>query len=263
MVANIPTSTTVLVIDDDELLNNLICKNLKKIGVEADSTTSGTEAIRMISKTNYFLLMVDYKLPDMTGQQLMGSLIERNKIVPFIMMTGFGDEQVAVEVMKLGARDYLIKDSSLIDSLPGVMSRVFEQLSLEMQQSRTEAELQESQERFRNLFYNSLNGIAFHEIVTDANGSAIDYIFVDVNPAYEDLTGLDRLDIVGRRASEVMPGSENSPLLKTYESVAIRGKSTLFDRYIEELDEHYRVVAFSSRQGEFTTVITDITELRQ
>ncbi|MCP4613906.1 MAG: PAS domain-containing protein, partial [Planctomycetes bacterium] len=90
-----------------------------------------------------------------------------------------------------------------------------------------------------------------------------DYLFIDVNPAYEDLTGLNRDEIVGKLASEVMPGSENSPLIKIYDKVAIGGESARFDRYIEELGEHYRIVAFSSRPGEFTTIITDVTDLRQ
>lgn len=69
------------------------------------------------------LMLLDLKLPDGSGPALVASLQSATKPVPFVIVTGQGDEKVAVEVMKQGALDYVMKDTGLIDLLPAVVKR--------------------------------------------------------------------------------------------------------------------------------------------
>ncbi len=67
--------------------------------------------------------------------------------------------------------------------------------------------LTKSEQRYRSLFESMLNGFAVHEVVLDEAGQPVDYVFLEVNAAFEGHTGLRRQDIVGKRVTEVLPGN--------------------------------------------------------
>ncbi|MBW1742726.1 MAG: response regulator [Deltaproteobacteria bacterium] len=145
------TGTLILVVEDDEGLNNLISKTLERSGFQTISALQGTTAIEQIMSHDSVMIVLDYQLTDMTGKQLIEQLLEMGKVVPFIMVTGQGDERTAVEMMKLGARDYLVKDTGFMDQLPRVVSRALENVNVETKLAHAEEELRHSQERFRQM----------------------------------------------------------------------------------------------------------------
>ena len=148
-------SRRILVVEDDAALSNLAQKTLRKAGFYTEGVSSGTEAIERIMANPDMALLLDMKLPDKTGSEIISDLIERNSLVPFIVMTGHGDEKTAVEMMKLGARDYLVKGLNLIELLPGVFHGLFRELENEQQLHTAEKALQESEDRFRRLADNA------------------------------------------------------------------------------------------------------------
>jgi PAS domain-containing protein len=70
---------------------------------------------------------------------------------------------------------------------------------------QTELALMESEKRYRSLFDNSISGFALHEIITNNTGHPIDYRFLEVNRAFEELTGLKSDDICGKKVTEILP----------------------------------------------------------
>ncbi len=131
----------VLVVDDDEGLCNLIIKTLEKNGYKALAVSLGKDAISYAKENPDILLLIDQTLPDMTGRDIIETLSIENHTIDFIMMTGQGDERLAVEMMKIGARDYLIKDTGLLDFLPGVLKRVMQNIETENRLIETEIAL--------------------------------------------------------------------------------------------------------------------------
>ena len=119
--------------------------------------------------------------------------------------------------------------------------------------------LRESEARYRSLF-NSINeGFALHELVYDEKGEPCDYRFLDVNPAFERLTGLKRKDVVGKLASQVLPN--NDPYwLKNFAEVALTGKATHFENHSAALDRYYDVYASCPKRGQFSVLFVEITE---
>ncbi len=142
---------TILIADDDEMLAKLVSFTLHKAGFETIRVASGSEAVAKAMQTPGCLMLLDYQLNDMTGQEVIEKLIEAEYEVPFIVMTGQGDEQTAVEMMKLGARDYIIKESGLRHTLPQIVSQVVVQLAVEDGIRQTEMKLRQSEERFRQI----------------------------------------------------------------------------------------------------------------
>lgn len=126
----------------------------------------------------------------------------------------------------------------------------------------TENKLEESEERYRLLITQMIQGLALHEVIFDEAGSVIDYRFIDSNQTFERLTGLKREDIIGKTVLEVMPKTEHSKIEK-YGHVAMTGESMFFEDYSEESGKHFEVTAYSPKPKQFATIYTDITERKR
>jgi len=124
-----------------------------------------------------------------------------------------------------------------------------------------ETKLRDSEQRYRTLFETMVEGFALHEIITDDKESPCDYRFLDVNPAFEKLTGLKRSDLVGRRVLEVLPGIEKR-WIDNYGRVALTGESLHMEEYSSELKRWYSVFAYRTAPGQFAALFTDITSLK-
>jgi PAS domain S-box-containing protein len=117
----------------------------------------------------------------------------------------------------------------------------------------------DSENKFQQLFSRMTAGFAYHKIIIDRNGKPIDYVFLEVNQAFENLTGLKASEIVNKKISAVLP--QNEPLwLEIYGKVAISGESVQFESFSAPLNKYYDVSAFSPKKYFFATIFSDITE---
>ncbi|MFP4548705.1 MAG: hypothetical protein ACLFQM_11285, partial [Fidelibacterota bacterium] len=131
-----------------------------------------------------------------------------------------------------------------------------------LKQRRYKTKILESESKFRALFENVNIGIGLYRIITDDNGMPVDFVFLDVNSKYEDLTGLDSRDILSRRGSEIIPNIENA-WVDRFGRVALNGISIDFVDYSDHLKKYWEVKAFSPKPGQFAIVLTDITEQKK
>ncbi|MEN6474023.1 MAG: response regulator [Syntrophaceae bacterium] len=119
---------SVLIVEDDPGLSDLIHKTLSDQGLGCTCTFNGSQALEWLAKNHADLLLLDYSLPDMAGSMLIESLGKSQAAPPFIVITGHGDEHIAVDMMKAGAQDYLVKDTALLDRLPTIVTRAFKDI---------------------------------------------------------------------------------------------------------------------------------------
>lgn len=132
------------------------------------------------------------------------------------------------------------------------------QLTLLMNSVWKESERKTAQEQYEKLFSEMFDGFALHEIILDENGKTINYKFLDVNPAFEKLTGLKREDIIGKTILEVMPNTEEYWIEK-YGEVALSGNPILYDNFAVEIGKYFEVRAFQPAPNQFATIISDIS----
>ena len=143
------TAATLLVVDDDRGLLRLAAKALERHGFSVATAASGSEAIAWLKENKPDLLLLDLKLQDSDARQVISQLSDLKRLAPFLIITGQGDERVAVEMMKSGARDYLVKGAEFLELLPSVAARVLAQIEQEAKLAAAEEALRLSEERFR------------------------------------------------------------------------------------------------------------------
>jgi PAS domain S-box-containing protein len=119
--------------------------------------------------------------------------------------------------------------------------------------------IQKSEQRYRSLFTEMKEGFALHEIICNGEGVPVDYRFMTLNPAFEELTGLKAKDTVGHTIKEIVPDIEHA-WIERYGTVALTGVPAVFEDYTASLKKYYRVVAFCPQKGQFAVLFTDITE---
>jgi PAS domain S-box-containing protein len=122
-----------------------------------------------------------------------------------------------------------------------------------------EQALRESEEHYRSLFGNMLNGYAYCRMLFE-QGRPKDFVYLDVNSAFEALTGLK--DVTGKRVSEVIPGIQESDpeLLEIYERVALTGTPERFETFVGALGMWFSISVYSPKKEFFVAIFDVITE---
>ncbi|MEW6220605.1 MAG: MASE3 domain-containing protein [Thermodesulfobacteriota bacterium] len=131
--------------------------------------------------------------------------------------------------------------------------------------SRREAQFQAGERKYRSLFDNMQNGFAYQRIILNDQGVPADWVFLEVNSAFERLTGLRQEDVVGRRVTEVLPGIEQDPAdwIGRFGQVALTGQPVQFESYARLLQKWFSVSAFSPQEGLFAVTFSDISASKQ
>jgi signal transduction histidine kinase len=142
-------SVTILVVDDDPGLARLMERALRREGYRTDSAGSGRDATLWLKQNRADLLLLDLKLPDLGGPELLEAMRKTGHLVPFVIITGQGDERVAVEMMKRGALDYLVKDVNFIEFIPTVVKRALDQVERSHRLEAAEKNMRDSERRER------------------------------------------------------------------------------------------------------------------
>jgi len=143
---SLPVHTAVVIEDDDGILR-LILKQLSRESIPNIGFMDEVEALRWIEENQSvpLLLVLDYRLRKLDGKQFLSELSARGISVPFLVVTGHGDERLAVELMKLGAKDYVVKDARFLDLLPVTVSRTIAALTAELRIKELEERLRHSE----------------------------------------------------------------------------------------------------------------------
>jgi PAS domain S-box-containing protein len=157
------------------------------------------------------LLLLDLKLQDFDARQVIGQLSALKRLPPFLIITGQGDERVAVEMMKSGARDYLVKSAGFLEALPAVVARVLARIEQEGKLAAAEEALRLSEERFRVALKHS-------PIMVFNQDAELRYTWVHNEAVIQ--TGKE---MMGRTDAELLPSEEADRLTQIKARVLVTG----------------------------------------
>ncbi|MDP2207934.1 MAG: response regulator [Bacteroidota bacterium] len=107
----------ILVVDDEDTLRTVLSQELKGEGYEVETAADGLLALDAIKQNKFDLVLLDIKMPNMDGFEVLKYIKQNHKDLKIIMLTGFADLKNAIESKKLGAEDFVSKPYDLVDLL--------------------------------------------------------------------------------------------------------------------------------------------------
>ena len=130
---------------------------------------------------------------------------------------------------------------------------------------RAEEALRKSEEEYSSLFDNMINGFAYCKMIFDESGKPVDFVYLQINDAFEKITGLKRDVVVGKNVTEALPGikEENPQLFEIYGKVALSGQREKFEVFLKPLRLWLSVSVYSPKKGYFAAVFEDITDRKE
>jgi PAS domain S-box-containing protein len=254
---------SVLVVDDDRGLLRLIEKALIREGIRVAAAATGSEAADFLSARPVELLLLDLKLSDLQGRELVERLAAVRPSVPFIIMTGQGDERVAVEMMKSGAMDYLVKDAEFLELLPTRVNRALHQIEKDRKISRAEEALAK-EHAFNAALLNTSGALI---VALDRGGRIVRF-----NRACERTTGYSQLEVRGRHFWEsLVPREEWDRVRASFEGLCQGQAQSEFEAHWLTKAGESRLIRWSNAsllntEGEAEYIIgtgLDLTEHRR
>jgi PAS domain S-box-containing protein len=180
----------LFIVEDDDDVALLIRKALERAGHQVTSCRTAADALIVLSQDNFDLVLLDQRLPDMAGLDLLRTLGREGISVPVLMVTAYGDEQLATEVLRAGGLDYIVKDTALT-FLTDLPKRVTE--------SVTRHRLQQLNRLLSEALDSARDGI----MITDLQGTML-----HVNGALETISGYGRQELLGQNPRLFKSGTQ-------------------------------------------------------
>ncbi len=250
----------VLLVEDSRSDADLYLRELKRAGFEvrADLVQTPEEYDQRLRSTSYDIVLADYRLPDWTGLDALSQLQQMEKDIPFVLVTGTLGEEAAVECVKQGVTEYVLKQH--LARLPVAVHRALQEKALRKARALAEQSLRESEASFRLLFANIPVPMWVFDLET--------LQFVQVNDAAMAHYGYSREEFLQLRIIDIHPAEEIPRLLQSLSgaepSLPASGqwRHRLKDGRIIDVEMIQHPLEFTGRKA-VLAVGQDITERRQ
>jgi len=211
----------VIVADDDVFINRLLCSTVEGMGYQTAGATTGKETIELARANENSLILLDFQLSDYTAIQVVEQLAKNKIERPFIIITGKGNEQIAVEMMKMGAIDYLVKDQHLADMIPQILTKAVNNMRNEAALKKAEERIRNSERKYRELFEKMYNGVGvFARSREDGSFSSVDF-----NESGAKILARSREELIGKNLTEIFPGCSEGALCSAFNSAYSSGRT--------------------------------------
>ncbi len=206
----------ILLVEDEQAHAELVCRTFESRPGRFQLTVAGNlqEARDYLAESTPQLVIADLVLPDGKGIELLPAEEEKPRF-PVVVMTAHGDEQVAVEAMKAGALDYVVKSAETLTDVPRIAERTLREWSLITECKQTEEALRQSEERYRTVLEASPDPTVLYDI----EGKVVYF-----NPAFTDVFGWTLERRVGKKMDLFVP-PENWPETKMMIERVLNGES--------------------------------------
>ncbi len=164
----------ILLVEDEEAHAEAVKRAFQQADSAAELTWAFSleQASAFLQESSPDLVITDWLLPDGKATDILPA---EKELFPVILMTSQGSEQLAVEAMKAGILDYVVKSPTVFADMPHIAERALKQWELLIQKKRSEEKLRESEERFRTVFEQGPLGMYI---------AGMDYRFLGVNPSF-------------------------------------------------------------------------------
>ena len=214
MVAN----QFILIVDDDANMRKTLEEILRVNNYQSVGVGSGKEAVRLAGKENFQAALIDLRLTDLPGLEVLRAIKEKSPETECIILTGFASTETAIQAVNLGAYSYIQKPYD-IDQLLLTINRALEK-------KETQLALSDSEDRYRQLYEGAFDGI----VTVDLDGRIIDF-----NPAFFKILSYTPDELKSLRFQEITPEKFHSEEQGKLDQILARGYSDLYEKeYIDK-----------------------------
>jgi len=206
------------------------------------------EGLRKIIEESYDLILCDYRLPGFTALDILKEMRSKGKDLPLVVVTASGSEKVAVDLMKEGAYDYVVKDASYGDILPVVVKRSMERFNAKKERENLETKVKQAAEEWEATFNSITDLISIHNL---------DFKIIRVNKAFTKRFGMKPEEVIGKSCYEILHGTKE-PLDNCPHKKALETKKS---QQMEFFDPRFRIYLEASvspifnENGEVTATV--------
>src|SRR5262245_37570929 len=151
----------LFVVEDDDDFAYLMRKSLERAGHQVTVCRTAADALIVLSNANFELVLLDQKLPDMPGLNLLETINREGIATPVLMVTAYGDEHLATQVLRAGALDYIVKDRALT-FLTDLPKRVHESVMRHRLQQSNRLLIEALESARDGIMITDLQGIILH-----------------------------------------------------------------------------------------------------
>ena len=130
------------------------------------------------------------------------------------------------------------------------------------ERKKADEALRKSEEEYSSLFSNMIDGFAYCQMIFDEKAKPVDFVYLQINDAFEKITGLKRDLVIGKKVTQAIPGIKeaNPELFEIYGRVALTGQKEKFEVFFKPLNLWLSISVYSPRKGYFAAVFEDITD---
>lgn len=141
----------ILLIDDSETTQAAISSVLTSHDYLLTTVSNGADGLAQLEVQQYDLVLLDYGLPDTDGLRLLQNIVAKQPDLPVVMVTGRGSERIAVNALKSGASDYVVKSNDFVSKLPHIIRDNLEKYEMRRRNRELESQLRESYKQLKRL----------------------------------------------------------------------------------------------------------------
>jgi PAS domain S-box-containing protein len=246
----------ILILEDIPIDAEMIDRELRNANIEHNTrrVASKSKFLKELETSSPDVVLADYSLPQFSGLEALKIVRERGTKIPFILVTGMKNEEIAVECLKEGADDYILKSS--LRRLPGAIQNALEKRRAEWENERLEEELERSQKQIITIF----------DSITDAffsvsNSWEVKYL----NPRSDVFlakVNKRREDLWGKNWWSEFPAPKDSVAYKALHSAMTDHKFAEFEEYYSALNSWLQVRAYPAEDG-LAIYMQDATERKR
>ena len=218
----------ILIVDDDTNLRRTLRDILRLKGYEASGVNSGQAALDLVAKQNFPVALIDLRLSDMPGLDVLKLLKEITPETECVILTGFASTESAIQAINLGAYSYLQKPYD-VDQLVVTIQRAIEK-------NETKYALSEAEKRYRQLYEGAIDGI----MATDLSGKIIDF-----NPSLLHLLQYSEDELIKLTIWDITPKKWWDVIKRTQQQILNRGYSDLVEKEYLRKDGSVIPIEFS------------------
>jgi signal transduction histidine kinase/DNA-binding NarL/FixJ family response regulator len=229
----------ILAVDDNEQIRELLAEMLARFGFACSTAANGREALDLMHKEDFSLVLTDMRMPEMGGIELLREIKKNYPDTDVISVTGYDANYTFTDVIKAGASDFILKPFAE-DEVEAKINRVFRERQLKADILSTNESLRELKDYLENIIRSSLDCI----VVSDSRGC-----IMRVNKSFVDLVGVAEEEVIGSHIYTFSPTERG-----TYESLA--GEEVAIDEtFLHDAQEHIAQLTSTGRISNWETYL--------